>query len=225
MRSSASCSARSPVLAASDFARDPRASAGSRDARCSAPRAAPEPPRPRARPHHGRTGRARERASRASEEETGATADGLRGSRRARGSRTRCRARRRRPGCLRSGHQSAASRHVGKSTARSTRNGEPGHAVAGSHVQRDVVAGGERARVPPVPVEELDHAADPSAGVDPLFERLGSSTGSTSQTRAVVHERVRGALEARRLVGDPAEAERELVAEARSHLEAARIGR
>ena len=98
------------------------------------------------------------------------------------------------------------------------------HVVAGSHVQRDVVAGGERGRVPPVPVEELDHTHDPSGGGDPLVERR-IVDGVDEPHAPVVHERVRGALEARRLVGDPAEAERELVAEARSHAEAARIGR
>ena len=97
------------------------------------------------------------------------------------------------------------------------RHGEPRAAGrrSGRRARRRPARAGRGAGSHPRPVRKRRSAASSLRIVD----------GVDQPDAPVVHERVRRALEARRLVGDPAEAERELVAEARSHLEAARIGR
>ena len=92
-----------------------------------------------------------------------------------------------------------------------TSNGEPGSALERDAVMRDAVALREQGAVAVVPVDELHDAGR-------LAERLhvGVDLGPVDRVDepdAAVHaQSVRGALQQRRLVGDPAEAERRLVA-------------
>ena len=83
-------------------------------------------------------------------------------------------------------------------------------------MQRDVVACGQQGGIASVPVEEVDHAHDPSRDSDPCLD-LWIVDGIDKPHAAVIHKRVRRALEAWRLIGDPAEAEGKLVAKTRAH--------
>ena len=67
-----------------------------------------------------------------------------------------------------------------------------------------------------MPVEELDHAHDPSRDSDTCLD-LWIVDRIDKPHAAVIHERVRRALEPWRLIGDPAEAEGKLVAITRAH--------
>ena len=92
-----------------------------------------------------------------------------------------------------------------------TSNGEPGRAVERDAVMRDAVALREQRAVAVVPVDELHDAGRlperPHVGVD-----LRPVNRVDEPDAAVRAQSMRGPLEQRRLLGDPAEAERRLVA-------------
>ena len=188
------------------------ASAGCADAKFGARRAVCSPSQARGRPRRVRTGRAPARAARASAAERGEAAGEPRAARRARGSTAPCRARpRRRASCGRateSGLSPAGQVHDSAELERRV-----GH-VHGRHMQRHAVARGEHRRVARVAIEERDHAGRPAARADPLVEPLGVD-GVDEPDAPPIGESMRGPLHERRLGGDPAEAERKLVAEAR----------
>src|ERR687888_2106737 len=85
-----------------------------------------------------------------------------------------------------------------------------GNAVERRLVQRDAEPLGERGRVAPVPVEELDHAGRLAERADPLLDSRGVVRVKDPDT-ALRAERVRTACEP--LLLDPTEAPIGLVAE------------
>src|SRR5581483_2125665 len=169
-------------------------SAGSRAGRCAAPRGRPRA-RPRGCPGRVRRGRAAARAGRAASAGTAAGAGGRRAARPAGGRTAPCRARPRRRGSA-----ARATRARPRATSGSGRSGRP-RTASPAHPRTASRAAARRLaerRQPLVDAVRLDRVDEPVA--------------------TLVAERVRGALEERRLVDDPAEAGvAEVVAEARPH--------
>ena len=88
-------------------------------------------------------------------------------------------------------------------------------------MKRDAEAARERAAVAPVAVEQLDDARGLAERADPLLHPVPVDRVDQPDL-AVEHERVRAALQDRRLGRDPADAPLLLVAEANVHQAASR---